>query len=437
VDLNEIKNKAKDLLADLTEPRTEQDDRREPEPVDDSAARTDRLGDPAGRESAAQTAVPTTGDGAEGGVRENLRDDHGDRGDVRGDLPPANPEVRDSLRDDHDERDGGGGVLPPGDHDVRDNLRDDHDEGGARSGDVSTGHPDVRDSLRDDHVDHDAGREDRGYGDVAVSEQVTDRDRRLDPAPLPDYPQQRAADERAEPASDSTHRETRAEHVPAEPLSVDELDQPGGAGRHHLDPERRPDLDGWREPGEPRPAAVDADTAAPVGDARSASADDARWASADDSPATGAVASGAAAAGAATVGAGTAGARTRDADTADTGSGTAGSGSGTSGAGTATGASLASEGTDESGRERLVSADRAASYGARWDEVKGEFVDEPRKAVAHADALVGELLDELGRLFDTQRRSIEHDLDNDEVSTEELRVALRRYRSFFDRLLSL
>jgi hypothetical protein len=86
--------------------------------------------------------------------------------------------------------------------------------------------------------------------------------------------------------------------------------------------------------------------------------------------------------------------------------------------------------------DRLVTAERAQSYGARWDEVKGEFVDEPRQAVVKADALVGELLDELAQLFGQQRRGIEQDLDNDEVSTEDLRVALRRYRSFFDRLLS-
>ena len=87
--------------------------------------------------------------------------------------------------------------------------------------------------------------------------------------------------------------------------------------------------------------------------------------------------------------------------------------------------------------ERLVARDRAESYGMRWSEVKGEFVDDPRQAVARADALVGELLDELQQLFAQQRRGLEQGLDNDDVSTEELRVALRRYRSFFDRLLSV
>ena len=77
------------------------------------------------------------------------------------------------------------------------------------------------------------------------------------------------------------------------------------------------------------------------------------------------------------------------------------------------------------------------SYSARWDSVKGEFVDEPRRAVADADALVGELLDELQELFKQQRTQIEQGLDADETSTEDLRLALRRYRSFFDRLLSI
>ena len=65
------------------------------------------------------------------------------------------------------------------------------------------------------------------------------------------------------------------------------------------------------------------------------------------------------------------------------------------------------------------------------------FVDEPRQAVQQADALVGELLDDLERLFREQRQDIEQGLDNDDTSTEDLRMALRRYRSFFDRLLSV
>ena len=87
--------------------------------------------------------------------------------------------------------------------------------------------------------------------------------------------------------------------------------------------------------------------------------------------------------------------------------------------------------------ERLVPADHAESYGSRWDAVKGTFVDEPRQAVAQADELVGEVLDELETLFREQRRHIERGLDTDETSTEDLRIALGRYRSFFDRLLAV
>jgi hypothetical protein len=96
---------------------------------------------------------------------------------------------------------------------------------------------------------------------------------------------------------------------------------------------------------------------------------------------------------------------------------------------------VADEGS-ENRRERLVPADRAQDYGSRWDALKGDFVDEPRRAVRQADELVGELLDEMQQLFARQRRDLEQGLDHDRASTEDLRLALRRYRSFFDRLLS-
>jgi hypothetical protein len=94
-------------------------------------------------------------------------------------------------------------------------------------------------------------------------------------------------------------------------------------------------------------------------------------------------------------------------------------------------------GTGSGELERLVPTERVSEYTSRWDAVKGEFVDEPRTAVAKADALVGELLDELDQLFRRQRSDLETGLDADETSTEDLRLAMRRYRSFFDRLLAL
>ena len=125
---------------------------------------------------------------------------------------------------------------------------------------------------------------------------------------------------------------------------------------------------------------------------------------------------------------------------ADLGAGAPVRDAGTAGVGAGVGAGAAHHDASADGDEEraaLVTRDRADSYSARWDSVKGEFVDEPRRAVADADALVGELLDELQELFKQQRTQIEQGLDADETSTEDLRVALRRYRSFFDRLLSI
>lgn len=93
-------------------------------------------------------------------------------------------------------------------------------------------------------------------------------------------------------------------------------------------------------------------------------------------------------------------------------------------------------GHDDGDREHLVPAQRAQEYSSRWDALKGDFVDEPRQALAKADQLVDELLDEIQELFRGQRRDLEQELDRDQASTEDLRLALRRYRSFFDRLLS-
>ena len=84
----------------------------------------------------------------------------------------------------------------------------------------------------------------------------------------------------------------------------------------------------------------------------------------------------------------------------------------------------------------LIPADRAESYNSRWNELKGEFVDEPRGAVRGANVRVGEVLDELEELFRRQRADLEDGLDSDQTTTEDLRLALGRYRSFFDRLLS-
>ena len=84
----------------------------------------------------------------------------------------------------------------------------------------------------------------------------------------------------------------------------------------------------------------------------------------------------------------------------------------------------------------LIEPERAESYNSRWKVLKGEFVDDPGRAVRGANELVGEALDELEDLFRRQRTDLEQGLDGEQTTTEDLRQALRRYRSFFDRLLS-
>jgi hypothetical protein len=75
---------------------------------------------------------------------------------------------------------------------------------------------------------------------------------------------------------------------------------------------------------------------------------------------------------------------------------------------------------------------------SRWSDVQGSFVDEPRSAVEQADGLVGDVMKRLADGFASERQSLESQWSRgDDVSTEELRLALQRYRSFFDRLLSL
>ena len=75
---------------------------------------------------------------------------------------------------------------------------------------------------------------------------------------------------------------------------------------------------------------------------------------------------------------------------------------------------------------------------SQWLEIQTSFVDEPGGSVEQADLLVAEVMRQLAESFAEKRSSLELTLGKGEgVSTEELRVALRRYRSFFDRLLSV
>lgn len=86
----------------------------------------------------------------------------------------------------------------------------------------------------------------------------------------------------------------------------------------------------------------------------------------------------------------------------------------------------------------LFAESEVGNYRSRWMGIQTAFVDEPRQAVKDADTLVASLMTKLAEGFANERERLEKHWDRgDNVSTEDLRVALRRYRSFFDRLLAV
>lgn len=86
----------------------------------------------------------------------------------------------------------------------------------------------------------------------------------------------------------------------------------------------------------------------------------------------------------------------------------------------------------------LFTPDDAADYQAEWRALQADFVDEPREAVQRADELVAQVMQTLATTFNEHKHALEEQWQRgDEVQTEELRQALKRYRSFFDRLLSV
>jgi len=84
----------------------------------------------------------------------------------------------------------------------------------------------------------------------------------------------------------------------------------------------------------------------------------------------------------------------------------------------------------------LFNADVAQTFRARWDAAQISFVDNPRQAVEQADELVAQMIKSLARSVADERARLDAQM-NETGSTEHLRVALRRYRSFFQRLLTL
>ena len=86
----------------------------------------------------------------------------------------------------------------------------------------------------------------------------------------------------------------------------------------------------------------------------------------------------------------------------------------------------------------LLASSESENMRSRWSSIQIGFVDDPRHSVEMADALVAEMMQRLAQVFAKQRSQLEGQWsEGQDVSTEDLRLALRQYRSFFDRLLTI
>ena len=94
--------------------------------------------------------------------------------------------------------------------------------------------------------------------------------------------------------------------------------------------------------------------------------------------------------------------------------------------------------TSEDAAATLFPESKANDFRKRWTDIQTGFVDEPRRSVEDADSLVAQAMKRVAEVFAEERAQLERQWSQgQDVSTEDLRVALRRYRSFFDRLLSV
>jgi hypothetical protein len=88
--------------------------------------------------------------------------------------------------------------------------------------------------------------------------------------------------------------------------------------------------------------------------------------------------------------------------------------------------------------DALFAQDDLSDLRSRWNEVQATFVDDPKDCVTKADGLVSDAVDQLTAGFSHARSRLEEQwAKGEEASTEDLRIALKRYREFFDRLLAV
>jgi hypothetical protein len=90
------------------------------------------------------------------------------------------------------------------------------------------------------------------------------------------------------------------------------------------------------------------------------------------------------------------------------------------------------------GLEPLFEEDAARKFRSRWMAIQSKFVDDPRASVKQADDLVADIIKNVTMSFADRRIGLEKQWNSGEnISTEDMRQALKRYRAFFERLLTL
>ncbi|WP_437724192.1 hypothetical protein [Sorangium sp. So ce861] len=91
-------------------------------------------------------------------------------------------------------------------------------------------------------------------------------------------------------------------------------------------------------------------------------------------------------------------------------------------------------------RSPVLTPDEARELSERWSAIQAGFIEAPRLSVEQADALLAEVIQRVAQSFREERGELQRLLDGapgqPEASTEELRLALRRYRSLLGRLLA-
>ena len=96
------------------------------------------------------------------------------------------------------------------------------------------------------------------------------------------------------------------------------------------------------------------------------------------------------------------------------------------------------EGFDRGESVAVMDSDEVEDLRARWVAIQSAFIDEPRRSVTEADRLVGDVTERIARSFEDERTRLEEIWESGEdITTEDLRLTLQRYRAFFDRLLTI